>query len=131
MKKTILCVDDEKIILDSLKSQLKRRFANRFNYETAVNASEALEVIEEMEGQNIIIIVSDWLMPGINGDVFLIKVHKEYPQILKIMLTGQADQDSIDNAFHNANLYKCLKKPWDEEELFAALEGALEETNNA
>lgn len=128
-KKTILCVDDEKIILDSLKSQLKRRYGTDFDYEVALGAEEALEIVDEFseEGITILIIVSDWLMPGIKGDEFLINIHKRYPNIIKFMLTGQADQESIDNAYKNANLYCCLSKPWNEQELYEAIDSALEE----
>jgi DNA-binding NtrC family response regulator len=128
-KKTILCVDDEKIILDSLKSQLKRRYGTDFDYEVALGAEEALEIVDEFseEGITILIIVSDWLMPGIKGDEFLINIHKRYPKIIKFMLTGQADQESIDNAYKNANLYCCLSKPWNEQELYEAIDSALEE----
>lgn len=71
-KKAILCVDDEKIILDSLKEQIENRMGAGYIYETAENAEEGLEVIEELieEGAEVLIIVSDWLMPGIKGDEF-------------------------------------------------------------
>lgn len=126
-KKTLLCVDDEKIILDSLKSQLKKRFGNMFNYEIASDSEEAMEIIEELneEGVVILIIVSDWLMPGIKGDEFLIKVHERFPNIIKIMLTGQADEVCIKNAFDNANLHCCISKPWEEEELFKVVEDCI------
>jgi len=66
-------------------------------YEVAENADEAWEVIEELveEECDILIVVSAWLMPGIKGDEFLIALHKKYPNIVKVMLTGQADQDAI------------------------------------
>jgi len=84
-KNVILCVDDEKIILDSLKTQLKEKFGNDFSYETAENANDAEEVLNELttEGCNVLIIVSDWLMPGIKGDEFLINIHKKFPGIVK------------------------------------------------
>ncbi len=80
MKKVILCIDDEKMILASLKSQLKRNFGNKFAYEFAQNADEGFKIIEELTHVKsvIIIIVSDWLMPGLKGDEFLIKIHKTF-----------------------------------------------------
>lgn len=127
-KKAILCVDDEKIILDSLKSQIKRHFGNTYKCEIASSANEAMEVIEELLQCNIeiLIIVSDWLMPGIKGDEFLINIHKKFPKIIKLMLTGQADNAAIENAQKHANLYACINKPWEEVELFKILESALE-----
>jgi DNA-binding NtrC family response regulator len=131
-KKIMLFVDDEKIILDSLKSQLKGHFGNSFLYETAENAQEAIEVIDELMGtgtKTIVIILSDWLMPGIKGDEFLIKVHKKYPNIVKIMLTGQADAKAIERSKREANLYKCIAKPWIENDLIDTISGGLKLQN--
>lgn len=129
MKKAILCVDDENIVLDSLKSQLKRRMGNSFSYETALNAEEAFEIIADLcdEGIKIVLIVSDWLMPGIKGDEFLVKVHELYPNMINILLTGRAELESIENAKNNANLFACLEKPWVEDELIDIIKKALEE----
>lgn len=126
-KKAILCVDDEKIILDSLKEQIENRMGTGYIYETAENAEEGLEVIEELieEGAEVLIIVSDWLMPGIKGDEFLIEVHKKFPKIVKVMLTGQASEDAIKNAKENANLHACLSKPWSEDELIETIQAGL------
>ena len=123
----ILCVDDEVVILDSLKEQLKRRFGNQYVYEVAQSAEEAWEVIEELQEDeiSIIVIVSDWLMPGTKGDEFLIQVHQKFPQLIKIMLTGQADEAAIENAKEQANLHACLYKPWTEEELSQIIISAL------
>ncbi len=81
-KPVILCVDDEKIILDSLKAQLKEKFGNVYMYEVAENADDAMEVINEHseDGCEILVVVSDWLMPGIKGDEFLIALHKKHPE---------------------------------------------------
>lgn len=124
----IICVDDEIVILDSLKEQLKRSFGNKFVYEVAESAEEAWEVIEELqiEDIDIIIIVSDWLMPGTKGDEFLIQIHQRFPKFIKIMLTGQADEPAIARAQKEANLYACLSKPWTEEELERIIIKALD-----
>ena len=85
MRKAIVCVDDESIILDSLGEQIEHLFGNKFMYEYAENADEGLEVLEELtdEGVDVLVIVSDWLMPGKKGDEFLIEVHKKFPKIIK------------------------------------------------
>ncbi len=125
--KGILCVDDEVAILDSLKEQLKRQFGNQFFYEVATSADEALEVLEEIEEDSIdiLIIVSDCLMPGMNGDELLAVVHQKYPQIVKVMLTGQADAEAIERAYRDANLHRCLYKPWSEAELVETITSGL------
>ena len=124
----IICVDDEVVILDSLKEQLKRKFGDRFIYEVAESAAEAWEVIEELQEDEIkiIAIVSDWLMPGIKGDEFLIQIHQRFPQLVTVMLTGQADETAIERAKSEANLHACLYKPWTEEELTEIITTALE-----
>lgn len=123
----IICVDDEVVILDSLKEQLKRKFGDRFIYEVAESAEEAWEVIEELQEDDIkiIAIVSDWLMPGIKGDEFLIQIHQTFPEVTKVMLTGQADEEAIARAREEANLHACLYKPWTEEELTEVINTAV------
>lgn len=127
-KKAILCVDDESMILDSLKEQIEKRLGDEYIYETAENAEEGLEVIEELveEGTEVLIIVSDWLMPGIKGDEFLVEVHKRFPGIVNVMLTGQAQEEAIENAKKNANLHACLFKPWSEDDLIGTIKSGLE-----
>jgi CheY-like chemotaxis protein len=123
----IICVDDEVVILDSLKKQLKRKFGDRFIYEVAESAEEAWEIIEELnaDGIEVIVIVSDWLMPGMKGDEFLIKIHQRFPEVIKVMLTGQADQAAIERAKQEANLHACLYKPWTEEDLTQIITTAI------
>lgn len=126
-KPVILCVDDEKAVLQSLRTQLMEAFGNAYIYEVAEDADEALEVIHELteEGMRIILIVSDWLMPGMKGDEFLIRVHQQFPNVIKILLTGQADSSAILRAKEQANLHCCLFKPWSEEELIETIKSSL------
>jgi len=126
-KNVILCVDDEKIILDSIKTQLKEQYGAIFLYETAESAKEALEIIDElmMDKDIRLIIITDWLMPVIKGDEFLVNVHRKYPKILNIMLTGQADSESIERTKKEANLFKCIRKPWIESELISTIDSGL------
>lgn len=123
----LLCVDDETIVLQSLKEQLRRHFGERYLYETATDADEAWDVIDDLcgDGIDLLLIVSDWLMPGIRGDEFLAQVHARYPHIICVMLTGQADEQAIERARRDAALYACLSKPWDEAELMRTIESAL------
>ncbi|HBB36370.1 MAG TPA: hypothetical protein DDZ80_20005 [Cyanobacteria bacterium UBA8803] len=126
-KAVILCVDDEKAVLQSLRTQLMEAFGNAYIYELAEDANEGLEIINELseDGMKIILIVSDWLMPGMKGDEFLIRVHQQFPNVVKIMLTGQADESAIQRAKEQANLHCCLSKPWTEEELIQTLKSGL------
>lgn len=127
-KPAILCVDDESVVLNSLKIQLKKEFGDAYVYEVAESADEALEIIEELQSEetDILVIVSDWLMPGIKGDEFLIRVHEKYPKIIKVMLTGQADETAIQRAKEKASLHNCLYKPWSSQELIETIKSGLE-----
>lgn len=127
-KKVILFVDDEKIILQSLKAQIKKHFGERYAYEFAESGEEAWEVIEELQGDDgkILLIVSDWLMPNMKGDELLIQVHERFPKIVTVMLTGQADSVAVERTRRHANLYRCLQKPWTEDELIGTLKLGLE-----
>jgi CheY-like chemotaxis protein len=129
MKQAILCVDDEVIVLDSLRTQLKSNFGERFRYEIAENADEAWEVIEDLVGGGvtILLIVSDWLMPGIRGDEFLVQVHHRHPEIVTFMLTGQADQEAINRAKLEGGMRACILKPWREAELIGEISAAMEQ----
>lgn len=122
-KAFILCVDDDRTILMSLRAQLKHIYGSRFAYEVAESGHEAWEVIRQIydNGHHIVAIISDWLMPGIKGDEFLIQVHQEFPDITKIMLTGQADSGAVRRAEQFANLACCVGKPWDIKEIIKAI----------
>lgn len=130
-KNIIICIDDEKVILTSLKSQLKKYFGNQFFYETAENAQEGFELVEEhiKFGNKILIIISDWLMPEMKGDEFFMEINKSYPRIIKIMLTGQADNAAIERAYNDAGIYGCISKPWDENDLKNIIQSALRKMN--
>lgn len=121
-------MDDEQIILTSLRDQLTHHFGNRYIYEFAESADEAWEVIEELNNEriDILIIVSDWLMPNMKGDEFLIKVHQQFPHIITVLLTGQATEEAIDRTRKYANLHRYLPKPWDEATLIEILASGLE-----
>jgi DNA-binding NtrC family response regulator len=124
----VVCVDDEKVVLDSLQEQLENTFGDNFIIEIAESADEAWEVIEELseEGYEIVMVISDWLMPKVKGDKFLVDLHEEYPDTVTIMLTGQADAQAVENARRNANLYAYLKKPWQSDELIQRIKQGIE-----
>ncbi len=127
-KPVILCVDDEKAFLETLERHILRRFGGDFNVETADSGEEALEVLENLaaEGVAVALIVSDQLMPGMLGDEFLTHAMKYAPETPKILLTGQADMESVVHAINRARLFRYISKPWDEEELTRNLHEALQ-----
>lgn len=126
-KGAFLIVDDEAIILMSLMRELRVHFGNRYRVETALSAEEGLELMDELaaDGVEIILIISDWLMPGMKGDEFLIRAKQTNPTVRTIMITGQADEAAIERARREAGLVACFTKPWSAEELGEAIERAL------
>ena len=127
MNRAILFVDDEELILRSLVMQIREHFDSGYIYETARSGEEALDVLQELAslGISTALIISDWLMPDMKGDELLIKVHEKYPEIQKIMLTGQVNPEAVSNAERNGNLFKCVKKPWDKHYLFNVIDEAM------
>ncbi len=123
----ILCVDDEPVILMSLREQLNRNFGGLYSYECAESAEEAWEVIEELQAQNIqvLAIISDWLMPNVKGDEFLLKVHEQFPGIATIMLSGQADELAIQKVKTTVTFHTFIAKPWDESVLVKSIQMGL------
>ncbi len=126
-KGAILCVDDEPIILLSLVQELKRTFGTDLAYERAMNAEAALATIEslEAEGVRVILIISDWLMPGIKGDEFLRIVHDRYPDIRAIMISGNADPEEMKEFRKLESLVAVFGKPWDRKRLAEAIRSVL------
>ena len=125
--KYILIIDDEIAVIESLKSQIQSIFGKEFIYEVATSAEEGLTIVNELlnEDIDILITISDWLMPGMKGDEFLIELHKLIPEAIKLMVTGHATQDAIQRAYLEANLYQVLYKPWNEKQLIAIIKDAI------
>jgi two-component system, sensor histidine kinase and response regulator len=126
-KKVILCVDDEKLVLISLKAQLKRGLGPDYIIESAESGEDALEIIDELQAENaeMPLIISDQIMPGMKGDDLLIMVHERLPRTLSIMLTGQANADAVGKALNQAKLYHYISKPWDETDLILTVSEAI------
>ena len=126
MKPTILCVDDEQIVRTSLKEQLKRFFDGEYRIEIADSGEVALELVLEIEseGGEIAVVVADQIMPGLQGDELLVRLHARNPRMRTVLLTGQASADAVGNALNNAALYRYISKPWERDDLNLTLREA-------
>ena len=126
-KPLILCVDDEKSILDSLEYQLQSEFNSEFTIELAESAEEGLVILEEaMANQvEIPVILADYLMPGMKGDQLLIWAHDKMPETRNIMLTGQAGLEAVVTTINHANLYRYIAKPWEKNDLILTVKEAV------
>ena len=110
-KRRILFVDDEPNILDGLRRML-RSMRKEFELCFAENAKEALEMMEKEEFD---VVVSDMRMPGMDGAELLTHIQKRYPHSIRIMLTGQADEESTLRTI--GVVHQFLAKPCDPEKL--------------
>ncbi|WP_008313418.1 ATP-binding protein [Leptolyngbya sp. PCC 6406] len=118
-KPAIICVDDELILLESLRDELRQSFNQKFLIEIVDSGEGALELVEELleEDYEIPLVISDYIMPGMKGDELLKRIHQRLPKTLKVMLTGQATIEAVGNAIQHAKLYRYIAKPWQPEDL--------------
>jgi serine phosphatase RsbU (regulator of sigma subunit)/FixJ family two-component response regulator len=123
----ILCVDDDRTVLNSLRHELFEGLQKNYKIEIADSGQDGLEILKELleEECSVPVIISDQLMPGMKGDEFLALTHRLSPATKKILLTGQATTDSIANAINKANLYRFIGKPWQKEDLVLTVEQAI------
>jgi len=121
MKKKVLLVDDEALVLAGLKRQLR----NQFCIETALSGEEALKKIAE--NGPYAVVVSDFMMPGMNGIEFLCRVKKTHPDTTRMMLTGTADMPTAIKAVNEGSIFQFHPKPCPAETLSKAIESGIEE----
>lgn len=120
MRSTVLFVDDEPFITAAQKRSLRKE---PYLILTAQSGNEALEI---MSRQNVDVVVSDEQMPGMEGSALLSIVHGKYPEIVTIILTGQARLGSAIRAINEADVFRFLLKPCSEEEMAMAIRTALQ-----
>jgi two-component system chemotaxis response regulator CheY len=122
----IVCVDDEQAVLNQLSAQLTRRFGATHFVECAESAEEALALIPELaQNADVQLVICDQVMPGMKGDRFLEIVSRQWPEVMRVLLTGQAGLASAIYAINNAGLHRYVEKPWEAEDLNLTIEGLL------
>ncbi len=123
----VLCVDDEPVVTESLRTLFSQMLKNVEIIEIAHSAEEAMEVIEEFieDEIDLQVVISDYIMPGTKGDKLLVDIHQKFPKAKKIMLTGQSDISGIKNAINKAHLYRFLEKPWSNDDMLLTIRGAI------
>ncbi len=118
---TILCVDDEANIINSLRRLLRN---DGYGILTATSGAEGLELLKENDVQ---VVISDQRMPEMSGIEFLSAVKEQYPDIIRIILTGYTEVDSITEAINKGQIYKFFLKPWNDQNLKLEIKQALEQ----
>jgi DNA-binding NtrC family response regulator len=118
---TIVIVDDEDMVLTSLNSFLT--LETDYDVKTFVSVKEALEYIKM---GRVDLVVSDYLMPEMDGISFLAKVREIKPEVPRIILTGYADKENAIKAINDVGLFQYIEKPWDNDDLLIILRNGLE-----
>lgn len=121
--KTIMVVDDELMITKTLSLLLKMKIKE--NVITFNTPREALDSTE-LRSKKVDVIVSDFIMPGMNGIEFLLEVKKIAPRTETILLTGYADKENAIRSINEVGVYYYLEKPWNNEELVKIVSNAME-----
>lgn len=122
LNSTIMIVDDEKMVTSTLSALIKmvlKQSVLAYN-----NPVEALEQIHP--NQQVDLIISDFMMPHMNGLEFLKEVKKKSPETVAILLTGYADKENAIRSINEVGLYYYLEKPWDNTSLIKIVQNGLE-----
>ena len=120
---TVLCVDDEANILHALKRALRKE---GYRLLTAGSGEDALALMAE---NDIHVVISDQRMPKMSGTEFLARVKDDYPDAIRIILTGYTEVDSITESINRGHIYKFLLKPWNDQNLKLEIRQALDQYN--
>ncbi|MEZ4332444.1 MAG: sigma-54 dependent transcriptional regulator [Myxococcota bacterium] len=115
----VLVVDDEEAILESIEMTL----GSEYRVFTATSAREGLEILDR---EDIALVISDQVMPGMTGVEFFEKVIERSPKTIRILLTGYSDMPSLVRAINEGRIYRYVTKPWEPDELRISVKRGLE-----
>lgn len=116
----VLCVDDEPNILSALRRLLR---ADGYQITLATSGEEGLSI---MASQCFDLVISDMRMPGMDGAHFLEQVKCQWPDTMRLLLTGYADIGSTVDAINKGEIHRYISKPWDDNDLRLIIRHALE-----
>jgi len=120
---TIVIVDDEEMVLTSLSAYLT--LETDYNVVTFTDVDEALAYLEK---HPVDVVVSDYLMPKMDGIKFLAKAKELQPETSRVLLTGHADKQSAIEAINKVGLFQYIEKPWDNAALLLVIRNACDRT---
>jgi len=118
---SVVLVDDEEMVLTSLSSFLT--LETDYEIHTFTSAKQALEFVKT---SLVDIVISDYLMPEMDGITFLGHVRDVKPEVPRIILTGYADKENAIKAINEVGLYQYIEKPWENDDLLIVLRNGLE-----
>lgn len=117
----IVVVDDEKIVTSAFSTLLKVE-----GFSDAHFFNRPKEALEFLKSNTPDLVISDFLMPEMNGLEFLSEVKKLYPEVSKILLTGYADKENAIRAINEIGLYRYIEKPWSNDDLIINIKNGIE-----
>ena len=118
--RVLICDDDELIV-----ASLRGLFLLETDYEL-LEFTNPVEAAREITGRPVDLVISDFLMPEMNGVEFLGKVRQAQPDAIRILLTGFADKENAIRAINEVGLYQYLQKPWDNDILKLVIRNGIE-----
>ncbi len=121
MGKNILVVDDDVIVTSALKTFFRVEGINNF-----VMFNNPIEAVEYLRENKPCIIISDFMMPQMNGLEFLTAAKELWPDVSMILLTGYADKENAIRAINEVGLYRYIEKPWDNDDLLINIKNGIE-----
>jgi response regulator RpfG family c-di-GMP phosphodiesterase len=116
----IVCIDDEPNVLAGIAVNLRRDF----EVLQATSGADGLKLLDQHK--DVTVVVSDMRMPGMTGAVVLAKAREQFPDVTRVLLTGQADMQSAISAVNDGQVFRFLTKPCARDSLLAALRAAAE-----
>jgi DNA-binding NtrC family response regulator len=120
-KPTVLLVDDEEMILTSIRTLLMLEA----DYEVECFTSP-IQAAKYLEDHVVDLTLSDYLMPGMTGIQFLAEAKRTQPEAARVLLTGHADKASAIQAINQVGLFQYLEKPWDNAQLLLVIQQGVE-----
>ncbi len=115
----VLCVDDEPNIISALRRMLS---LEGYQVLAADSGAQALTLLNK---ETVHVIISDMQMPGMNGTELLAQVRQQWPQVMRLMLTGASDVTGAIAAINQGAIYRYIAKPWNDEELLTTIKSAI------
>ena len=117
---TLLVVDDEVDVLDSLRHQFHRTYR-------VLTCPSGRQAIELLEKNDVELILTDQRMPGMAGDVLLRQARELKPDAIRMLFTGYADIQAVINAVNEGHIFRYILKPWDTAELEGIIRQGVEQ----
>jgi DNA-binding NtrC family response regulator len=119
----VLIVDDEEMVITSIRAFLQLETEYQ-----VTGITSPVEAASFLETNPVEVVLSDYLMPKMNGLQLLARAKDLQPEAARVLLTGHADKQSAIQAINDVGLFQYLEKPWDNSQLLLVIQAAIERT---